>query len=348
MPKLLIMAGGTGGHIFPALAVAEQLRNQGWELCWMGTAERMEADIVPQHAIKFTTISVQGLRGKGLKRLLQTPFMLLSAIQQARNIIIDECPDVVLGMGGYASGPGGIAAKLCRIPLVLHEQNAVFGLTNRYLAKIAKRVLTGFEFNDDKYRFVGNPVRSEFLKIPALAEPLQLRVLVVGGSLGAKALNDALPHILNQSGITHITHQTGKHNVQNVRDNYQKEKLSELTTLDIVEFIDDMPNALASHDIIICRAGALTVAEVAAAGRLAIFVPLPHAVDDHQTKNAEILTNSGAAYVVAQHSMDDIASLLTQLINEQHKIVHMAGLARTVAKPNATADICQVLEECVA
>lgn len=343
MPKLLIMAGGTGGHIFPALAVAQALAQKGWEITWLGTADRMESNIVPKHNIPFYSLDVKGLRGNGLWRLCLAPLMLLRAVWQAWRIIHKTKPDAMLGMGGYASGPGGVAGVMQGIPLVLHEQNAIFGMTNRWLSRIAKYTLTGFDFDSSKYRYVGNPVREAFWHIPALQMPLQKNILIVGGSLGAQVLNREVPVILQHLPVGRVTHQTGKNAVDAVIKAY-----GEMANVTVCEFIDDMASAFAEHDIVICRAGALTVAEVAAAGRVAIFVPYPHAVDDHQSRNAQSLTDDGASHTLAQCNINELSMVLQNLLSEPEQIVQMGHKAKMFATPNSVDNICRVLEEVAA
>jgi UDP-N-acetylglucosamine--N-acetylmuramyl-(pentapeptide) pyrophosphoryl-undecaprenol N-acetylglucosamine transferase len=342
MPKLLIMAGGTGGHIFPALAIADALAKKNWEIAWLGTADRMEAKIVPKHDIPFYPIVVKGLRGNGLLRAVAAPFMLIRSVWQAFRIICKVKPDVMLGMGGYASGPGGVAGYLYGLPLVLHEQNAVFGMTNRWLSRIAKHTLTGFDFGSSRYRYVGNPVREDFWQIPPLQTPLQNNILIVGGSLGAQVLNTEVPSILRNLKVGKITHQTGKNNVEAVTKAY-----ANMPDVTVCEFIDEMSNAFAEHDIVICRAGALTVAEVAAAGRVAIFVPYPHAVNNHQYQNAQSLTLAGASTTLLQSNIQDLGTVLQNLLNDPTFTMQMGRKAKTFASPNSVDNICSVLEEVV-
>ena len=367
MPKLMIMAGGTGGHIFPGIAVAEVLPKD-WDVVWLGTADRMEADIVPKHNIPFFTIQIKGIRGNGFARLLALPFTLAKAIYQAYKVIRQEQPDAVLGMGGYASGPGGIAAKLAGLPLYLHEQNAVLGMTNRWLCKIANQLFTGFPL-PNQGTLVGNPVRQVFGQI---AEPVKhavsdkLSILVVGGSLGARVLNETLPEIVSELSGFSIVHQCGKDNAQTVRANYVKALGSSQTQLSGIrsstaesantqsagictasnteisttDFIDDMASAFAQADVIICRAGALTVAEVAMAGRAAIFVPLPSAVDDHQTRNAEYLSQHAAAYLVPQKQIkQQLIEILTTLKAMPNKTYEKGILAKSFARSDAAEKI---------
>lgn len=353
MKKILIMAGGTGGHVFPGLAVAKELtKNNEFEVLWLGTRERMEARLVPQHGFDIAYIDIQGVRRNGMARKLLAPFKILKAIGQARKVIKEFKPDVVLGMGGYASGPGGIAAWLSHIPLVLHEQNAAAGLTNRILANFATVVCLGFPNNlaRKKSDVVGNPIRDE---ISAIAQfPIEcindrrIRVLVVGGSLGAQVFNETLPPVLAKYKNIEVKHQTGKGNKEATQKKYQE--LNYQDNVEVLEFIDDMADAYTWADIVICRAGALTVAEIAAAHKMAIFVPLPSAVDDHQTKNALSLVNANAALLVAQKDFNEttVCGILDRYIADPGLITDMSKNARDVAILDATekvAGYCQKL-----
>ncbi len=350
--KIVIMAGGTGGHVFPGLAVAHRLQADDWQVHWLGTPDRMEAELVPAHGFPIEFINIRGLRNHGLVRKLLAPSQIIKAILQALVILRRIKPDVVLGMGGYAAGPGGVAAKLLGIPLVLHEQNAAAGLTNRLLAKIASRILMGFDGAfplTERSRVVGNPVRDEFLQLAQ--QPLKhyqagavLKILIVGGSLGARALNQVVPNALAKLNKVEIRHQSGKGNASQVTDLYQS---LGVTTVTVSEFISDMSAAYDWADLLICRAGALTVAEVAAAGIPAVFVPLPHAVDDHQTRNAESLTSRGAAVLMPQKEMtaDKLAALIAQWQSDPRQLQKMAQLSRAAAILNATD---RVVSECKA
>ena len=267
--RLMVMAGGTGGHVFPGLAVAHHLMEQGWQVRWLGTADRMEADLVPKHGIDIDFIRISGLRGKGMKALLLAPLRIFNAWRQARRIMKAWQPDVVLGMGGYVSGPGGLAAWSCGIPVVLHEQNGIAGLTNKWLAKIATKVLQAFPGAFPAADVVGNPVRTDVLALPLPAQRLAdrhgpIRVLVIGGSQGARILNQTLPQVAALVGdeIT-LWHQTGKGSLPETEKAYQQVGQ---TQHKVTEFIDDMAAAYAWADVVVCRSGALTVSEVAAAG----------------------------------------------------------------------------------
>lgn len=346
---LLIMAGGTGGHVFPGLAVADILRNEGWHIHWLGTADRMEAQLVPQHGYPLHTIAIAGVRGNGLKRTLLAPWQILKATWQARRILRQVQPDVVLGMGGFAAGPGGVAARLAGIPLVLHEQNAAAGLTNRLLARIAQQVLMAFPgafASNSRTQVVGNPVRKAVLSLPAPAQRISvaqqpLRLLVVGGSLGAKVLNDTLPAAVAKAGNIQVRHQSGKGNAGSVQWSYQQLGID----AEVSDFIDDIASAYAQSDLVVCRAGALTVSEVAAAGIGAIFVPLPHAVDDHQTKNARSLSEHGAALLLGQSQLnvDVLAQQLQELSVSREQLLAMAEQARALAIPDAAERVADYL-----
>ena len=354
----VIMAGGTGGHIFPGLALAEALRNDDWQVHWIGTSDRMEAEIVPKYDIPLHFIDVKGVRGDGFKRLLNMPLMLLKAVVQARRIFNKLKPSLVVGFGGYASGPGGIAAKSLRLPLIIHEQNAVLGMTNRYLSKVANKTLLAFPlFKTNKtYDVVGNPVRQDILTLHGqdkrrLSQGTQFRLLVIGGSLGAKALNDFLPEVFTELAKTFdlkVIHQAGKDKAVSVKDDYQKltaKKELESFAVEVTEFIDDIPEQFAQADLVICRAGALTVSELAASRNLGVFVPLPHAVDDHQTANANWLVEADAGILVPQSQLDKkMLLVLTQLLTEPSRINTMQENAAKRAVLNTTdrmLSLCQ-------
>lgn len=350
--KLLVMAGGTGGHVFPGLAVANMLRAQGWEIHWLGCATRMEADLVPKHHIDISYIDVEGVRGNGMVRLIKAPFKLLRSIWQARKVIKSFSPDVVLGMGGFASGPGGIAARLCGLPLVLHEQNAVAGLTNRYLAKVATKVMVAFDgaLKAHQPQVVGNPVRKEITDLSRVAVHRHnaLNILIVGGSLGAKALNDTLPNTLPLlAGLNvRIKHQAGKNNSSGVLAHYNEQSTNAVNCVEVSDFIDDMAQAYQWANLVICRAGALTVSEVAALGIPAIFIPLPYAVDDHQTKNAQALSDQGAAIVMAQSTMSPQSlSETVKSMSQCGELEKMHQASESLAKIDATEQVASVIAQ---
>ncbi|WP_312240263.1 undecaprenyldiphospho-muramoylpentapeptide beta-N-acetylglucosaminyltransferase [Pantoea sp.] len=336
--RLMVMAGGTGGHVFPGLAVAHHLIEQGWQVRWLGTADRMEADLVPKHGIDIEFIRISGLRGKGIKALLLAPVRIFNAWRQARAIMKSWRPHVVLGMGGYVSGPGGLAAWSCGIPVVLHEQNGIAGLTNKWLAKIAKKVMQAFPGAFPDAEVVGNPVRTDVLALPLPAQRLTnrsgpVRVLVIGGSQGARILNQTMPQVAARMGerIT-LWHQVGKGALQSVEQDYRQAGQHQHK---IAEFIDDMAAAYAWADVVVCRSGALTVSEVAAAGLPAIFVPFQHK-DRQQYWNALPLEKAGAAkiYEQPQFTADAVAETLGQW--DRATLLTMAEKARQVAIPDAT------------
>lgn len=341
--KVLIVAGGTGGHIFPGLAVADELKRQGVAVEWLGTPQGLEVRLVPKQNISLHVISVQGLRGKGLKRKLIAPFLLLKALFKSLTIIRKINPDVVLAMGGYVCGPAGVAAWICRKRLVLHEQNAIFGLTNRLLSAIASTVLMGFDTNP-KAIFVGNPLRKEIANFQwsnELHQPLHL--LVFGGSQGAVSFNHVIPEALSRlpKNAFEIWHQAGKQYAEQATMEYGKQKIN----AKITEFIDDMAVAYQWADLIICRAGALTIAEVAAVGKAAIIVPYPHAVDDHQTANAKYLSEKEAAILLphAEFTVSNLASLLESLAQHQDRIKKLAANAHEMRKIDATEKVVACL-----
>lgn len=344
---LLVMAGGTGGHIFPGLAVADAVKAAGWRVVWLGNPDGMEAKLVPGRGYEMAEVRFAALRGKGLLRKLLLPFSLLSGFWQALKVLKQIAPDVVLGMGGFITFPGGMMAVLRRIPLVVHEQNSIAGMANRALARIADRVLTGFPDVLKNGDWCGNPVRPEIFTVPEPAQrfaarmsaggPLQL--LVIGGSLGALALNDILPKalaLLPQDERPHVVHQSGAKHLEALKQNYRQAGVN----ANCVAFIEDMAGAYEWADLVICRAGALTVAELAAAGVPSILVPFPHAVDDHQTANARFLANAGAAILLPQSELSpERMSSLRSLSREQ--LLQMAEKARALAKPDATATVAR-------
>lgn len=336
--RLMVMAGGTGGHVFPGLAVAHHLIEQGWQVRWLGTADRMEADLVPKHGIEIDFIRISGLRGKGVKAQLLAPVRIFNAWRQARRIMKSWQPDVVLGMGGYVSGPGGLAAWSCGIPVVLHEQNGIAGLTNKWLAKIATKVMQAFPGAFPNAEVVGNPVRTDVLALPLPAERLSarsgpIRVLVVGGSQGARILNQTVPQVAAELGeaIT-VWHQTGKGGLETVQQAYRAAGQPQHK---VTEFIDDMAEAYAWADVVVCRSGALTVSEVAAAGLPAIFVPFQHK-DRQQYWNALPLEKAGAAKIFEQPQFT--AAVVADMLRhwDRTTLLAMAEKARQVAIPDAT------------
>ena len=346
---IMIMAGGTGGHVFPALAVAGYLRAQGWRVVWLGAKAGMEATLVPKYGYDMAWVRFSGLRGKGWLRALALPLNLLVAFWQSARAIVAERPDVVLGMGGYISFPGGMMASLLRRPLAIHEQNSIAGLANKVLSRLADRVLQAFPDALPGAQLSGNPVRKEIADLPAPRERYAARggrfkLLVLGGSLGAQALNETVPQALSQledAVRPEVTHQAGTKHIEALRARYAEMGVQ----VDALAFIDDMARRYGEADLIICRAGALTVAELACAGVASILVPFPHAVDDHQTTNAKFLSERGAAILLpqAELSAPGLAGILRGLTRE--RLLDMAERARALGKPGATEEVAQVCME---
>lgn len=348
-PVILIMAGGTGGHIMPGLAVADVLRDRGWTVRWLGNPEKMEGKLVPARGYELCPLRFAGLRGKGFVDQVKAPFRFIRALKQAWGHFTRVKPNVVLGMGGYVAFPGGVVSALRAKPLVLHEQNAVAGMTNRYLSHMARRVLCGFPGALSGAEVVGNPVRDEVVR---LAEPSErygqrsgaLRVLVVGGSLGATALNTLLPQAFAQmpSQVRPIViHQAGAQHIDALERAYADAGVQ----AHCVAFIEDMASALGQTDLLICRAGAMTVAEVSAAGVAALFVPFPFAVDDHQTANAKFLTDAGAGWVLQQKDMTAAGLAQWLSLRTREELSGVAQRARTHAQPRAAQRIADICEE---
>jgi len=360
----IIMAGGTGGHVFPALSLADDLRAKGWRVVWLGTRAGIESRLVPEKGYLLETISMSGLRGKGMARVLSAPFMVLWACVQSLGVLLRHRPDVVVGFGGFAAFPGGLSAALLRRPLIIHEQNSIAGLTNRVLALFARRVLVGFPeaFGASSQNpfsrwlpkprhveWVGNPVRES---ITALAPPAQryagrsgaLRILVLGGSQGARALNTLIPQALGlipAQSRPMVVHQGGARMQEELVQAYAQYGVA----ADLRPFIDDMAQAYRECDVVICRSGALTIAELAAAGVASILVPFPSAVDDHQTANARFLEQGGAAWLIPQKQLQaaDLAQRLQSLTRAG--LQAMAQAARALAKPDATAQAANICLE---
>lgn len=345
---LLVMAGGTGGHIFPGLAVADAVRAAGWRVVWMGSPDGMEARLVPPRGYETAWVRFTALRGKGLVRKLLLPLNLLRGFAQALSELKRVRPDAVLGMGGFISFPGGMMAALKGVPLVLHEQNSVAGLANRVLSRVADRVLTGFPGVMANGEWLGNPVRPEIAALPPPAARYgersgPLRILVIGGSLGAAALNEAVPKalaLIPEAERPEVVHQSGEKHLPMLVSRYA----SEAVKAHCAAFIEDMAGAYAWADLVICRAGALTVAELAAAGVASILVPFPHAVDDHQTGNAKFLSSAGAAMILPQSELTP-----QRLAEIRHlprtQLLQMAEKARALAKPDAAASVAAVCME---
>ncbi len=350
MSSILIMAGGTGGHIMPALAVARELLNRGVKISWIGANRGLEATIVPQADIELDVINVKGMRQSGLVRKLSMTVMLVYALQQCFSIFRKRQPGVVLGMGGFVSGPGGLVAAMLKVPLIVHEQNTVAGLTNRWLSRFSYRVLTGFPEAEGikKFNCVGNPVRNEIRMVPAPGIRLgnrtgPLRVLVMGGSQGAQVFNRYMAQQLQQCAVSlKVRHQCGRGNREPVESTYRKTKLD----WEVQTFVHDMASAYEWSDVVICRSGAMTVSEICAAGAVGIFVPYPHAVDDHQTKNANYLVSQNAAYMVPETEFvtGQWTALLVQSAANRAQLAELGDRALKLAKSNATT---QVVDYCL-
>jgi len=344
---ILIMAGGTGGHVFPGLAVADEMRGRGWNVVWMGARGGLEARLVPERGYAVEWIRAAALRGKGVAAMLMLPLNLLIGFWQSARAIFRIRPDVVLGMGGYVAFPGGMMASLLARPLAVHEQNAVAGLVNRVLAGVADKAMVAFPDALKSAEWTGNPVRAD---IAGIAEPVAryaqrsgpLRLLVVGGSLGAQALNEAVPRalaLIPNDVRPSVLHQAGGKNLESLRLNYSNAKVKG----DLVAFIEDIARCYAEADLVICRAGAMTVSELAAGGIASVLVPFPYAVDDHQTANARFLSEKGAAILLSQKELtpETLSALLLSL--DRKKLLEMASKTRVLGKPDAArivADRC--------
>lgn len=377
--KVLIMAGGTGGHIFPALGIAHHLQTLGVSVEWLGTKKGMESELIPQTGIPIHYISISGLRGKSSLSKVLAPFSIVIAIFQAIGKILKSKPSCVLGMGGFVTGPGGVAAWILRKPLLLHEQNAIAGFSNQLLYPMATTVMEGFAgafirkqeitkssllkrlCNGDKAIHVGNPLRQEILDCPPPQQRYAesdnqsgIKLLVLGGSRGALAINQLIPELLKDfsaAGKIDLWHQCGKQNIQSCKAYYKELGIEESPNRRIVPFIDDMAEAYCWADVVICRAGASTVSEIAAIGIPAVFIPFPFAVDDHQTENAIIMQKIGAAWVLQQNELSTAAleSVLIQFIEDKKLILKIALLAKQAAKTDATEQAAKYcMEACYA
>ena len=349
----LVMAGGTGGHIFPGLAVAEVLRGQGWNVHWLGApAPSMESQLVPTRGLPFEAVHFGGVRGKGLISMALLPMRLLIAFWQSLQVIRRLRPDVVVGLGGYITFPGGMMGVLMGKPLVLHEQNSVAGMANKVLAHVADRVLSTFPGVLPQTQWVGNPMREGFLNQATPAERFSnrsgpLRVLVVGGSLGAQALNSGVPQalaLMPPAQRPQVVHQGGIQHLQTLQDNYAKAGVQ----AELLPFIEDTASAFANADVVICRAGASTVSELAAVGVAALFVPFPHAVDDHQTVNAQFLVGKNAGWLIPQADLmpQTLADFISGL--DRAQLLQVANQAYALRKITAAADVAQACVEVLA
>lgn len=354
LKRVLIMAGGTGGHIFPGLAVASYLRENGVEVHWLGTSQGLESRLVSEANIPLHLITIGGLRGKGIKTLLTAPFKITAAVMQSRRIIKEINPDVVIGMGGFASGPGGLASWLVHRPLIIHEQNAKAGYTNKMLAYFAKYILEGFPsaFKPKiNVIIIGNPVRAEIENLPppqARLNPVHspFRLLVLGGSLGAQALNEAVPKALSQLKINErpeVFHQTGDKHFEVTKKTYESMGVQ----ANLAPFVKDMAQAYAWADIVLCRAGALTVSELCVVGLGAIFVPFPYAVDDHQTANASFMVDNEAALCIQQTELTEtrLADIVRQFSKSPERCLVMAQAAYQLRKVNVVEKIFKICQE---
>ena len=351
----MMMAAGTGGHVFPALAVAKELQQQGYQVSWLATPTGMENRLLKNHDIPIYQIDIQGVRGNGLVRKVLAPFKILKATLSAMRYMKQLKVDAVAGFGGYVAGPGGLAARALGIPVIIHEQNAIAGFTNTQLSRIAKTVCQAFPNTfavQDKIVTTGNPVRKEITEILNPSWRYQerqkagvpLRILIVGGSLGAQALNERIPEALKQLNVPlSVYHQCGQNHAEATQARYAD--APEQLQVEVQPFIEDMAQAYSDADLIICRAGALTVTEIATAGVAAVFVPLPSAVDDHQTANAKFLANIGAAKICPQASMtsESLKELLLPLMNRQ-LLSEMAVKARQQAQPDATQQVVRLIQ----
>ena len=352
-PRVLIAAGGTGGHVFPALAVASALQGKGWHAEWVGSDRGLEQRVVPAAGIGLHVLNFAGVRGKGMGALLSLPIRLMKELFDAAKIVSRANPQVVMAFGGYVTFPVGLIARWRRIPLCIHEQNAVMGTANRWLARIANRVLVTFpktRFAPQSARVSGNPVRASILALQEsesryASRQGPLRILVVGGSLGARALNQKLPaafaQAIRQGAALEIRHQTGVADLDSVKQAYQSEKVSAVC----MAFINDMDQAYAWADLLICRAGASTVTEVAAAGVAALFVPLPSAIDDHQTANARYLADQEAAWLTAQSQLDTASMAQFLVTLKRPAAAQRAAKARALAMLGATQIAVQAAQE---
>lgn len=355
-PLALIMAGGTGGHVFPALALARELHARSWQVVWLGTRRGLEARLVPAEHIELEWLSVSGLRGKGFMVWLRAPLLLSRALLQALAVIRRRRPSLVVGLGGFVAGPGGIAAWLLRKPLLIHEQNAIAGFTNRCLARLARRVLTAFPGSFDPAvgaQVIGNPVRSEIALLPPPPQRFAsrgpgIRLLVLGGSQGAARLNAIVPFALARLAATlvfDVRHQSGERWIEVAQRNYTQAGVA----VRLQPFIEDMAEAYGWADLVICRAGALTISELTAAGVGAILVPFPAATDDHQTRNAAFLVCEGAAIMIAERelSAEGLAAQLAALCSGRGRLIAMAERARALAKPRAAQELADACAELV-
>jgi len=349
---VMIMAGGTGGHVFPALAVARELQSRDIPVIWLGTHRGIEARIIPEEGIEINWLAASGLRGKGISKLFKAPFMLSWSVLQALWIVLKKRPKAVLGMGGFVTGPGGLASRILLKPLIIQEQNAVAGMTNRLLAKIANQVCEAFpgSFSSGKpVLLTGNPVRADIVNLPTPEVRFKgrtgpIRLLVIGGSLGAQAINAVLPQALAnlaEDQRPEVRHQAGERNFEQAHEYYQQAHI----TVELTAFIDDMAEAYAWADVVLCRAGALTISELTAAGIGSILVPFPHAVDDHQTKNASFITDAKAGELISQRelSVERLTKVLASQFGKRDELLIMACAARSLAITDSAVQVADVI-----
>ena len=347
--RVMIMAGGTGGHVFPALAVADELRAANVSVSWLGTRAGIEAELVPSSGIKLNFLDIEGIRGRGLAALIKAPLLLWRSIRQSLSVLAEYKPQVVLGMGGFASGPGAVAARLKGIPIVIHEQNSVAGTTNRIVARMARRVMQGFPGALKRGEWCGNPVRPAIAQLPPPDERFAdrtgpIRLLVLGGSRGALAINKLMPEamaLLAPEVRPQIIHQAGKQHWQMTSELYRNAGVE----AEVVPFVEQMDRAYREADFAICRAGALTVAELTCAGLGSILIPFPHAIDDHQTVNGQLLVDQGSARMIQQKELtaELLAEQVTLFCTDRRRCLEMAMRARELAKTGAAsrvADVC--------
>jgi UDP-N-acetylglucosamine--N-acetylmuramyl-(pentapeptide) pyrophosphoryl-undecaprenol N-acetylglucosamine transferase len=349
--KVAIMAGGTGGHIFPGLAVADELSKKNVDVIWLGAVGGMEENLVKQHNIPIKLLSIKGLRGKGIKGLFALPFKLIGATRAAAKYFKQEKVNAVISMGGYVAGPGGLAAKFKGIPLLVHEQNSKFGMTNKYLSKWAKQVLTGFDLKGQYHsQWVGNPVRESIENTnKSLNQSDKIHVLIIGGSLGANSLNTLIPELLIEHLKNHtikVQHQCGKNNKEKTFANYQSKQALDV---EVHEFIDNMTQAYAWADFIIARAGALTIAEINAVGLPAILVPYPYAVDDHQTSNAKNIVEHHAGYIWQESDKQEkLSHYISELVDNSSLRKEMASHSKALHKAHSAQKVAEICLEMVA
>ncbi len=354
VPHLMIMAGGTGGHVFPALAVAKELQAKGVKITWLGTRRGLESKVIPENNIDIEWVSVEGLRGKGTLSLLLAPFKLLRAMWQSASVIRRVKPDCILGMGGFVAGPGGLVGRLMGKPLVVHEQNAVAGLTNQALSKIASRVMSGFnnvEGLPQSSTWVGNPVRESIISNDTnqaeegVIGDGHINVLIIGGSQGAHSFNQHFPEVFAKlaNPKLHIWHQSGRDRSKQVVASYKEQKINTKVT----EFIDDMAAAYQWADVLVCRSGAMTIAECCAAAKPALLVPYPFSAGDHQVKNAQVMVDAGAGVMVSNEEITDVEmhNALSILLVSKQKLKEMGAQAYTLHKPNALRDVADACLE---